>query len=88
MTWLPKQVYDTCRTEIDQKYPSGWSGIVYQSVIDLVRNTRRQLNFGDAISTVENTTLDYYQMTDNERSFLQVGMTSLILLLEKTQFES
>ena len=88
MTWLLKQVYDTCRADIDEKYPSGWCGIQYNTVIDLIRNTRRQLNFGDAISTVENTTLDYYQMTDNERSFLQVSMTSLILLLEKTQFES
>jgi hypothetical protein len=32
------------------------------------------LNFGDAVSTVENTP-DYYQMADNERSFLQVSMT-------------
>ena len=46
MTWLPKQVYDTCRAEIDEKYPSGWCGIQYNSAIDLVRNTRRQLNWG------------------------------------------
>jgi hypothetical protein len=74
MTWLPKQVYDTCRAEIDEKYPSGWCGIQYNTAINLVCNSRRQLNFGDAISTVENTP-DYYQMTDNERSFLQVSMT-------------
>ncbi len=24
MPWLPKQVYDTCRAEIDKKYLSGW----------------------------------------------------------------
>ena len=74
MTWLPKQVYDTCRTEIDQKYPLGWSGIVYQSAIDLVHNTRRQLNFGDAIFTVENVP-EYNQMIDSKRSFLQVSMS-------------
>ena len=74
MTWLPKQVHDTCRTEIDQKYPSGWSGIVYQSAIDLVCNTRRQLNFEDAISTVENVP-EYNQMIDSKRSFLQVSMS-------------
>ena len=74
MKWLPKQVYDTCRAEIDKKYPSGWCVIQYNTAIDLVCNTRRQLNFGDAISTVENTP-DYYQMIDNEHSFLQVSMT-------------
>ena len=74
MTRLPKQVHDTCRSEIDQKYVSGWSGIVYQSAIDLVRNTRRHLNFGDAISTVENVP-EYNQMTDSKRSFLQVSMS-------------
>jgi hypothetical protein len=74
MTWLPKQVYDTCRAEIDKKYLSGWCGIQYNTAIDLVCNTRRQLNFGDAVSTLKNTP-DYYQMADNECSFLQVSMT-------------
>ena len=78
MTWLLKQVYDTCRGEIDKKYLSGWCGIQYNTAIDLVcnTNTRRQLNFGDAVFTVENTP-NYYQMTDNKCSFLQVSMTFL-----------
>ena len=51
MTWHLKQVYDTHRAEIDKKYLSGWCGIQYNTAIDL----RRQLNFGDAVFTVENT---------------------------------
>jgi len=74
MTWLLKQVHDTCRAEIDKKYPSGWCGIQYNSAIVNVCNTRRQLNFGGAVSAVENTP-DFYQMSDIKRSFLQVSMT-------------
>ena len=41
MIWVPKQLYDIVRAEMDRKYPFGWCGIQYNTAIDLVCNTRK-----------------------------------------------
>ncbi len=64
LTVIPKALYDACRAEMDRIYPSGWIGLEYYQATKLVQNTRSALNFGDPISTVENT-LEYSKMSDS-----------------------
>ena len=56
------------KSELDTRFNGAWFGVQKQTVCNMVRKTRKQLGFGNAIGTVEKV---YAGMRDSDRRFLQ-----------------
>ena len=71
LTLDPSVVWEKTKTEMDEKYTEGWSGIQKDVVVRRVRKARAALNGGNAFQTLLNSNLIF--MTDSDRKFLQAS---------------
>ena len=62
-------IWTMLKKQMDEKYES-WTGLRRDQVINLVKNTRTELNQGNAISLIEDDP-NYSRMKDSKFSFLR-----------------
>ena len=65
LTLAPSVIWEQTKTEMDDKYPEGWTGIQKDTLVRRVRKA------GDAFQTLLNSKLIF--MTDSDRKFLQAS---------------
>jgi hypothetical protein len=68
-TTAPVDLWAILKKEMDDKYEC-WTGLHRDQVLNLIKNTRTELNQGNAIAAITDTP-DYYLMTDSKSAFVR-----------------